>query len=409
MPPILTMSIIIMAGFIGGELVKKTGLPKITGYILAGIVLNPEVTSFLPADFINHTDVLTSIALAFITFSVGGTLYLKRIRSLGKGIIGITIFEAEMALIIVFFGFLALSPILLTGDNPGWFTLYLPFSLLAAALASPTDPSAVLAIVHEYKCEGEVTSTILGVSAMDDILGIINYSFCVVLAAAFVLHQRFSFEKSVLIPAGQILLTIALGILFGFILNLLTKIIRSETEGTLIVVIFGMLMLCYGIATVLDIDQLLATMTMGIIAVNFNMHREKIFHMTERYTETIIFVIFFTISGMQLDFTYMKESMILILLFFVLRMLGKYLGTLIGSKLTGSSRNIRKYTIGGLVPTGGIVIGLALLIKNDSDFSGFSQLILSFILGAVVIHELFGPIISKCALKKAGEIKKNKA
>ncbi len=405
MPPILTMAIIIMSGFIFGEITKKIGLPKITGYILAGIALNPEITSFLPTDFINHTRILTNIALAFITFSVGGTLYIKKIKSLGKGIINITFFEAEMALLLVFTGFLLISPLFLKQENATFFTLYLPLSLLVAALASPTDPSAVLAVVHEYKCEGEVTSTIMGVSALDDVLGIINYSFCIVLASAFVLHQRFSLEKSIIDPVIQILMTVALGILFGFLLNLITIIIRSETEGTLIVVIFGMLMLCYGIATVLDIDQLLATMTMGAVVVNFNIYKEKIFKMTERYTETMIFVIFFTISGMQLDFTYMRESLGLIFLFFVFRTLGKFIGTFIGAKLSRSSSNISRYTIGGLIPTGGIVIGLALLIRDDPDFSGFSQIILSFMLGAVVIHELFGPIVSKYALRKSGEIK----
>lgn len=406
MPSILIMGIILMLGFIFGEIAKKAGLPKITGYIIAGILLNPEITSIIPSDYVGHTRILTDISLAFITFSVGGTLLYRNIKTLGRSIINITIFEAQSALIIVFLGFLLLSPLILKDDNADFFTLYLPFSLLVAALASPTDPAASLAIIHEYKCEGEVSRTILGVSAMDDVLGIINYSFCIVLANAFVLHQRFSIEKSVLIPVMQILITIAMGILFGFLINFITLIIKNETEGTLIVVIFSALMLCYGVTTLIDVDQLLATLTMGIIVVNFNIYREKIFRMTERYTETMILVVFFTISGMQLDFSYLGQSMGLIFLFLLLRTVGKFTGTIIGAKISKSSRNVSRYTIGGLIPSGGIIIGLALLIKDDPDFSGFSQIILSFILGAVVVHELIGPITAKLALKKSGEIKK---
>lgn len=404
MPPILVFGIILILGFFIGELAKRCCLPKITGYILAGIALNPEINSYIQKDFVDHTGILTNISLAFITFSVGGTLYFKKIRKLGKGIINITFFEAQSALILVFIGFVFLSPFLLKSEGRSFFEFYLPFSILVAALASPTDPSTSLAIVHEYKCKGEVTSTILGVSALDDVLGIINYSFCIVLANAFVLHQKFDFQKSIMNPIISILITIVLGIVFGFIINIITILIKKETEGTLIVVIFGSLLVCYGIATMLDIDQLLATTTMGIIVVNFNLYREKIFQLMERYTETMIFIIFFTISGMQLDFSYFSESIWLIFLFFILRTAGKYIGSILGAKISRSSKNIRKYTIGGLIPTGGIVIGLALLIKDDPDLAQFSHIILSFILGAVVLHALFAPIFTRIALKKSGEL-----
>ena len=189
MEPISIVGIIIFTGFIVGELCSHFGLPKVTGYILAGIVLNPNLTHLIPASFIEDTTLVTNIALSFIAFSVGGTLEFSKIRSLGKPIIFITLFEAEFAYLIVAVFSILLGPVLLSRPDLTLTTFFIPFSLLLASLASPTDPSATLAVEHEYHSKGEVTSTIMGVAAFDDILGIINYSFSVAIAGVFILKN----------------------------------------------------------------------------------------------------------------------------------------------------------------------------------------------------------------------------
>jgi Kef-type K+ transport system membrane component KefB len=403
MEPILIIGIIVFTGFVVGELCNRIGLPKVTGYILAGIALNPELTHFIPESFVEHTSLVTNIALSFITFSVGGTLLFSKVRSLGKPIILITVFEAELAFLFVTLAFVALGPIIISTPGLTSVSFFVPLALLLGSLASPTDPSATLAVEHEYRAKGEVTSTIMGVAAFDDIFGIINYSVAGSVAGVLILSQPLG-AHSAIQPLIKISLSITGGLLFGFFLNTLTKIIDKETEGVLITVIISLLSLCYGLAEISGADGLLATMTMGIMVVNRNIKKEKIFKILERYTEELIFVLFFTISAMHLDFSVLTSNYLLIVIFIIFRSAGKFSGTILGGKISKSSPAIQKFTAGGLLPQGGIVIGLALVIKQNPSFGSISDIILNVIIGATIIHEIIGPIASKIALKKAGEI-----
>lgn len=405
MQSILAIGVIVFTGFLLGEIATKFKLPKVTGYILAGILLNPHLFNFMPEDFVKHTSLITNISLSFITFSVGGTLLYSRIKKLGKGIFCITIFEAEFAFLAVTIGFLTIAPFFIHLPKATWFVTFIPLSILLGSLGSPTDPSATLAITQQYKAKGEVSSTIMGVAAFDDVLGIINYSLAVAIAEVFILHEHFSLHSSLLHPLTVIVGAIILGIVFGFVFNAISSFIKKETEGVFIVLILGLLSLCFGSATVLGVNELLATMTMGVIVVNYNAKREKIFKILERYVEELIFVLFFTLSGMHLDFSaFSSNFFILILVFVVFRAIGKVSGTAVGASLSKSSPMVKRYTAGGLIPQGGIVVGLALMMKQNPSFNTISDIIISIIIGSVVIHELIGPIFAKIALKKSGEI-----
>jgi len=176
MQSILVVGVIVFTGFLLGEIATKFKLPKVTGYILAGILLNPHFFNLMPQDFVKHTNLVTNISLFFITFSVGGTLLYPRIKKLGRGILCITIFEAKLAFLAVIIGFLTIAPFFVHLPQATWFATFIPLSILLGSLGSPTDPSATLAITQQYKARGEVSSTIMGVAAFDDVLGIINWS-----------------------------------------------------------------------------------------------------------------------------------------------------------------------------------------------------------------------------------------
>lgn len=404
MSPVLLFGIIIFFGLILGEIAVKCRLPKITGYLLAGILFNPHLFHIISRDIIQHANLVTDVSLSFITFSVGGTLLYPRLKALGKGILSITIFEAECAFLLVAAGMAFLAPMFLAhAPDATFLAFYLPFALLMGALASPTDPSATLAVVHEYKAQGDVSSTIMGVAALDDVTGIVNYSVAVVIAQALVLHQQFSVAAAVFKPLAVIGGAVALGVVFGFIFNFVMRVIRREGEGFLIVGVFATISLCYGTARLIGVEELLATMTMGVVVVNFNPQKDAIFRLLERYTEELIFVIFFTLSGMFLDFSALAAAALLVVFFVILRAAGKAAGTVTGAVLARSPENVRRYAAFGLIPQGGIVIGLALLIKSDPVFSGFSDLIVSIVIGTAVIQELIGPVLSLLAIRKAGE------
>ncbi|MFB6342110.1 cation:proton antiporter [Saccharicrinis sp. FJH62] len=404
MQPILIYGIIIIAGYVAGIGAQKAGLPRVTGYLLVGLILNPQITSVIPEGFIDNTEFVTNISLAFITLSVGGTLKMSELRKMGKTILLITVMEAEVAFIMVSLGFYFLFPYL--GIDSSLAIYSLPIGLILGSLACPTDPSATLAVTHEYKAKGEVSSTILGVAAFDDIAGILNYSIFIVLAATMMTGQSFSFHKAFMEPAYIIGGSIVLGIIMGTVFNLTTRFSKKLNDGVLILMTFGFLMLAFGLAELIKVDELLATMTMGIAIANFNPKQDRIFKILEGYTEELIFVLFFVISSMHLNFSVVSNSYWLIIIFIILRAMGKFMGTFSGAIMVKADRKVRHFTAGGLLPQGGIVIGLALMIKQNDSFSQIADMVISIVIGATIVHEIIGPVMAKFFLVKAGEIKK---
>ncbi len=404
MNPLLTIGVLLLAGGLFGELANMLKLPKVTGYIIAGIVLNIQFGQMAMGDIKTNTTIVTNISLAFITFSVGGTLLWKTIKSLGKTIVLITVLESYFAMIFVFIGFFLFLRIFDLSSSVS-IAMIPVLGILLGALASPTDPSATLAVMHQYKARGPVSDSIMGIAAFDDVFGIINFSLGIAIAKLFISKSSIDYETAIFSPFIQITGGIILGIVFGVLFNLVTKILKHESDGGLIVSVFAFLAICFGAGKYLEVDELLATMTMGAVVVNFNLDHQRIFTLLERYTEELIFVLFFTISGMRLDFSVMGVALPMIIIFVILRAAGKFTGVQIGAALSKADPKIRKYTGFGLFPQGGIVIGLTLILQSVDEFKPIADIAMAVVIGATVLHELFGPVFARIALKKAGEIK----
>jgi len=399
---ILSIGILIFAGFILGELAEKIKLPRISGYILAGVLLNPDLLGIVSEKFVEHTDPLLTISLSFITFSIGGSLSATKLKKTGKKILLLTLAEAMFAFLAVFiFIFLSLQFFITVFDSV---YINIAVSMVLASLAAPTDPSATLAVIHEYKAKGEVSSSMLEIAAFDDIVGIVIYTLVTAFAAIFMGKTDVAFGTSMLdmlIGIGGAVLT---GALIGFLFNYLVKWFRKQTEGSLIVLTFGLVLLSYGISEYFGFESLLATLTLGAVVVNSNSFADKILQLMERYTDELIFVVFFTLSGLHLQLSSIGGSAVLIIIYILARAAGKFLGIYTGSILLNVSPNVKKFAAGGLLPQGGIVIGLALLIANDGIFDKTAPMIIGIVIGAALIHEIAGPIASRFSLKKAGEI-----
>ena len=403
MNTLLVLGLLLTSGIVLGELGEKLGFPRVTGYILAGVLLNPEIFHLVPVSFVQSSEPITNVSLAILTFSVGGTLAIGPLKELGKGIAFIALGEAELAALMVTVGSMVALPFLAHIQGATFIATYLPLGLLLGALASPTDPSATLAVMHQYKAKGPVSFTVMGVAALDDALGIMNFSVATALAAIFSTNTALQ-VGSLLAPVGLIGASIVLGIACGLLFHFATRVLHDVPEGIFLVTVIAVLALCYGLATLLDLDQLLATMTVGITVVNFGRQRDRIFRLIEDYAEPLVFVLFFTISGMYLDFSVLLKFFPFVLLFVAFRAIGKLSGAFAGATIAHATHTVRKYTGWGLLPQGGIVIGLALIMRQNPAFADISNIIVSVTIGATVIHELIGPVTSKLALQKAGEL-----
>ena len=275
-------------------------------------------------------------------------------------------------------------------------------------MASPTEPAATLAVMHQYKAKGKVSDTILGVAALDDVLGILLFSLTLPIIFLITDGQGILVENPVLNSLFEIIVAILIGAVLGFIIEPFAKIFKISGEGQWVVVIFSLLIFCVGISQALQVDILLSSMTMGMVIVNKCKDEKVIFKILERYTEDLIFLFFFLLSGLYLNISSIPQAAILIILFVIFRATGKVIGANLGARMVKADRPIQKYAAGGLLPQGGIVIGLVLSIYQNELFSEISEILLTTVMGAAVIHELIGPVAAKYSLSKAGEIRNPK-
>lgn len=400
---LLATGLAVLLGYLLGELVKRFGLPRVSGYILAGLVLNPHVTGFVSTDFVDSMGTTTDLSLAILTFAIGGTLAIGPLRELGKKILFIALGEAQLSAFLVAAGCLATLPFLLP-ESEGFVTTVAPLAILLGALASPTDPSATLAVVRQYRAKGMVTFSIMASAALDDALGILNYSLGIVVATILVTH-RISGVGAILEPLVSIAGALGVGLASGLAFRFAPRWLRGETHGLKLALLLGTLGICYGVSSVLGLDQLLATMAMGMTVANATRRRERheIFHLLEESVEPVIFIIFFTVSGMLLDVQVLFDHLPVVLVFVAFRSTGKLLGAYVGARLGKASQAVRRYTGWGLIPQGGIVIGLALLVQREASLASISHVLLNVVIGATVIHELIGPFTAKLAITKSGE------
>lgn len=404
---LFVIGLLLIVGYSFGFLADKAGLPKIIGYIATGILFSPHTFDFLEIGMVTKTEPLIDVSLAFIAFEVGGSLKWEKLKNYGSTLVRILLLESltPFFLVLVFLGG---AGYLFPGIFPISSHWVLILALLIAPLASPTDPSATIAVMHQYKAKGHVSDTIMEVAALDDAMGILLFSISVTVAAIVAGDRALSVGESFYQAFYKILGAIVTGSVLGWLTGLLSGFFKIESEGQWIVLLSAFIILTFGISGILELDKLLTAMAMGAFIINFNKQSKFLFRIIERYTEDLIFLVFFIFSGLHLDIHAIPAAALLIAVFVVLRITGKYFGARIGAVWGKAPKSVRKYTGGGLIPQGGIVIGLALLVSKNPDFAEIANTLLAVVMGSAIFHEIIGPISTIRSLKSAGEIPSEK-
>lgn len=386
---LMILSIILFAGFIMTRLTNTLNLPKVSGYILAGILIGPCCLNFVPVDIIKHMGFVSDLALAFIAFGVGKFFKKEVLLRTGKKIIIITVFEALMA------------GILVTLAVKFLFRLDWEFALVLGAIATATAPASTMMTINQYKAKGEFVDTLLQIVALDDVVCL--FAFSIVSAIANGRAANGVNANDIIIP----LVFNALAILFGFFCGyfLSRLLIPSRSKDNRLILAIAMLLGISGICAAGNISPLLSCMVFGAAYINLT-EDKKLFRQINNFTPPVM-SIFFIVSGMNLDLGVLETVGVIGVCYFVVRIIGKYWGTYIGCMITGMSNEIRNYMGMALIPQAGVAIGLAflgqrLLPKETGD------LMLAIILSSSVLYEMIGPISAKLALILSGSIPSDK-
>ena len=412
---LLWVSLALIGGLLLTKLMERIHFPNVTGFLIAGILIGPwlfglgfreELT-----DIVSSLNWISEIALGFIAFTIGGSFNVSSLKKVGKKATIISIFEAlggalgvMAALFIAYFAGLR---------NQG---LTIPMILILSSIACATAPAATLMVINQYKARGEVTDTLIPVVAFDDAVALI--AFAILFSIANVINSgiSFNFVDAILIPILEIILSLVIGGIIGLLVSLATHWFKSR-HNRLICIIAGVV-LAVGISQIstkttfgwsfdFQLSSLLTAMAVGGVYHNLALGRSTTNEFLEKFTAPI-FMLFFIISGAKLNFGIFggKGAILVVgiaLIYIVSRVIGKWGGTTLSSKATHCSENVQKYLGLMLVPQAGVALGLA--SKAEASLNNeFGALIYTVIIVSTIIYELTGPLITKWALKKAGEI-----
>lgn len=384
---LLKISIVLFVGIIGGKGAGIFKLPKVSGYLVAGLFLGPSFLGLILEQDINSFSIINELALAIIAFSIGREFIVKDLLRLGKSIIIITIAEVVGAIALVFIVMYYV------------FNQPFPFSIVIASMSAATAPAATLLVMKQYKAKGPLTKTILPVVALDDVFGIIAFGIAMSLAKISTSNQDFSIIKMISGSFIEIGGSIILGFILGILLVRIARISHGREE--LQAVSLMMIGIATGISNIVGFSPLLTCIVMGTTLVNMLRNSKRAFDTINDFA-TPVYILFFTLAGASLNLTTFTTVGLIGIAYVLARAGGKMIGAWSGAKIANVNPVIRRNLGLALLPQGGISIGLIVLVRQQ--LPEYAVAISTIIMFSVLIYEVSGPIFAKIAIQNAGEI-----
>ncbi len=384
---IFCLAIALGCGLLFNRIAKKVGLPNVTGYLVAGLIIGGSVLKIIPFEMVDSLNSIVTVALGFIAFSIGGEFKLSHIRKLGSRIITVTCFEALTAVVLV-------DIMLLICGFPA------AESIALGSIAAATAPAATLMVVRQYKADGPVTRTLLPVVAMDDAVCLMAFSISVSVAKSLDAEGGIDYAGMLLSPIIEIFGAILIGAAIGLIMTYCLRFFKSRANRLTLVICS--VFLGTAIADVLGLSSLLLCMMIGAMVANLYNDLDKLLDVVDHWTPPL-FLLFFVLSGADLDLSVLPHVGLMGIIYLVFRSLGKYFGAGIGARITHFEPNVQKYLGVALLPQAGVAIGMTTIAAVEIPQYGSE--IRAVILCATLIYELLGPVLTKIVLTRAGEIK----
>lgn len=391
---VIALAAMLFCGFAMTRLTKLVRLPNVTAYILAGILLGPYCLDLIPVSVVDGMDFLSDVALSFVAFSIGEYFRFSVLRKNGGKVLVIALLEAFLASALVF----CLLYFVLH--------LHLAFSIAVAALASVTAPTSTAVTIRQTGAKGDFVNTLLQTIALDDIIGLVAYSVSISLALSLLSGTESVQSSDILLPLAANLGALVLGGLFGLFLKLLMPKKRS-TDNRLIITVALLSAFC-GVCAVLDISPLLGCMSMGTVYINTT-DDQKLFKQIGYFSPPIL-LLFFVRSGLQFNLDALLSpagavgsvSLLVVgVLYFAVRIVGKYAGAFLGCLLVRKPKKVRNYLGFALVPQAGVSIGLAALGARTIG-GEMGMALQTVIVASGVLYELVGPALAKLSLYLSG-------
>lgn len=401
---LLVIGLVMLVSLYIGKWVKRTKLPSLIGYMLVGVVAGPFVLNGIDKSLLSQLDFIVEVGLGLVAFTIGAVLSVASFKKAGRGLASLILGETIVAFLVV-----TLGVYLFFGD---W-----PLAMLLGAIGAASAPAGTVAIIQDYQAKGRLTNTLYAVVGFDDGLSVIIYGFALVFAKSILLqsngHAEYSVIDQLWEPFQEILLSILVGLIAGYIFLALVKKLRKE--GDILVLSSALVMILVGLSQQWHLSLVLTNMVAGMVLVNSG--REGIVNRVRQATSMImplVFILFFALAGAHLDI-----SALLIVggggvVYIISRCIGKAGGAWIGGTLGGADPKIARSLGFAILSQAGLAIGLALIVQKEMahiavlynlpSAAEIGATVLTTITATTVIFEIIGPILTRHVLLKAGEI-----
>ena len=408
MQTLLVLSIALLSGLVMSRLTKIWNLPAVTAYLVAGILIGPFFLGklgvlgigFISADDVQSYSILSDVALGFIAFTMGNEFRFSELKNTGRQAVIIAVFQAVVATVFVDASLIALHFII--PDK-----LPISTAVTLGAIATATAPAATLMVVKQYKADGPLTRMLLPVVALDDMVGLVVFAVSFGIARALE-SGNIDIFSVIVDPIIEVVVSLVLGAVIGLVFNFTEQFFYSRSKRLSISVTFVFLgvalsKLNFDIGPVhVGFSPLLVCMALGTVFCNLCSFAGELMDRIDRWTGPLM-VLFFVISGAGLDFGVFSDFAIVIvgIVYILFRSLGKIIGASISARFMKCEPTIQKYLGITLLPQAGVSLGMSLTAMS---MGRPGMIVRNVALFAVLIYELVGPLLTRIALEKAGEI-----
>lgn len=418
---LLSTAVCLFVGLMMTRVLKIFKLPDVTSYLIGGVLIgsfclgryiwNGYAVGFNSAVApVEAFTIISDVALGFIAFDIGNEFRLSELKKTGKQATVIGIIQAVTATAVVDAALIGAHFIVIkvTGTD----ALPIPACIILGAIASATAPAATLMVVRQYKARGPLTDLLLPIVALDDAVGLVVFAVSFGIAKA--IYGGDTDIVSICIePLLEIVLSLLLGAFAGYLISKIERLFHSRSNRLTLIISFTFLTVVVAHlkftvgAVTLGFSPLLTCMMFGTVFCNVCKTSEEMMERTERWTKPL-FMLFFVISGASLDLSVFTKPVFVIIgaVYIIFRSLGKYFGTMGSSKIVSCDSNTVKYLGITLLPQAGVALGMVSTVSSDTVF-GETQIagtVRFIILFAVLVYEIIGPVMTKWALTKAGDI-----
>ena len=416
MEVLFSISLALVAGLLISRVVKPLKLPAVTGYLIAGILIGPYCLGqlSLPDGFdvigmlhttqgVEQLGIISKVALGFIAFAIGTEFEIKNLKKIGKQATVVGILQAVVTMIVVDGALIGLHFIL--GEEK----LPLSVAIILGAIATATAPAATLMVVKQYKARGPLTNILLPVVALDDAVGLVAFAISFGVARALQ-SGKVDIISMLIEPLIEVVGSLLLGALLGALFTWVESFFQSNSKRlclslTFVLMSVSLSMLEFHIGPVhVGFSSLLVCMMLGTVFCNICKHADELMEKTDKWTMPI-YILFFVLSGAELELSVLTNGIVVLIgiVYILFRSLGKYVGAYSSAKMSGCDNNIVKYLGVTLLPQAGVALGMSITVKEIMG-AAEGSLVRNIILFSVLIYELVGPMLTKIALTKAGDI-----